>query len=484
MHVCPPGCCSEGAAGDPEKSRARALDLIDKVLLPSVMVPATNKWTKVAPVISRVALWASFHNLMKDAFKEIVFRRTNENPGSDISEGEQAGAPCNEQKTFRKLADRRARRASAFLSDPDSQALLLAWCAVSKPIMNVHYSLFNRCTWFLHRKKDNPFSFEVHDEMGHPGNKAMAALEALLTDPDGAGHGPLAPLRLLLGPQESWPQAVLAKVHSALALGVAHVWRHLIRVWQQYPWRLCTVVDDRLPLSKRKAAAQDFLVAKPCCLDPGLGKPLRGIVSEVDDLFEEDLQIFLRTMFSRAVHTSTFVERIFSHLTRWSRRRLAAPSMAAKHTATMFEQVVRLWRSRLGECRPAAHRARPGWLRSRGSRFNGYHVFVSRAWAGKRAGGKKLSTAAAWRALSAADRRRFCLLAASYRVRRDVVRSAPLAVEANACDVGEGPWQLSTRGGAWPLSRHRLVEALAGPGKFQQLAKSWQEDRCCMFDMD
>ena len=93
MHVCPPGCCNDEAAGDPEKSKARALALVDKVLLPSVMVPAANKWTKVEPVISRVTLWANFHNLMKEAFNDVVFQQARQDPESDISEGEQVGAP-------------------------------------------------------------------------------------------------------------------------------------------------------------------------------------------------------------------------------------------------------------------------------------------------------------------------------------------------------------------------------------------------------
>ena len=233
------------------------------------------------------------------------------------------------------------------------------------------------------------------------------------------------------------------------------------------------MVDDRLPFAEREAAAKEFLATKACCLDPGLSRPLREAVRDVGDLFEEDLQIFLRAMFTRAVHTSTFVERVFSNLTRWTRRRVTAPSLAAKHTTSMFEQVVRLWRSRLGDTARPAHRARPGWLRSRGSRINGFHVFVGKEWAGKQGRRKMGSMAAAWRALSPADRRRFSIRAASYRVRRNVVRWAPMEAESNACDAGEGPWRLSSRSGTWPLCRHRVAEALAGPGQFQRMAESW-----------
>ena len=102
-------------------------------------------------------------------------------------------------------------------------------------------------------------------------------------------------------------------------------------------------MDPNIPLPDRQLAGKSFMEAKECCLDGHFGKRLRKLVKSWEDLFEDDLHFFLRTMFSRTVVTSTFVEGVFSDLSCWTRsRRLSMSSLASKHVVESFREGVQL----------------------------------------------------------------------------------------------------------------------------------------------
>jgi len=105
----------------------------------------------------------------------------------------------------------------------------------------------------------------------------------------------------------------------------------------------------------------------------------RCVASPVELLQRDDILHFLRVVFSRAVVASTAVEKEFATLTRWTRKGLSMPALAAKHVLRSFEDIVRDWR-KLEGCRRQASRRRPRWVRSihKGGKVTGLHLFTSR----------------------------------------------------------------------------------------------------------
>jgi hypothetical protein len=69
-HLCLPGCCGPVSAG-PAANRAASLDracaLVKLIIAPSITTPAANKYTKVDPVVRKVALMTNFLGLMRRA---------------------------------------------------------------------------------------------------------------------------------------------------------------------------------------------------------------------------------------------------------------------------------------------------------------------------------------------------------------------------------------------------------------------------------
>ena len=70
-HACPPGCCDPESvvpAADRGKSVERAFGLVKRFVSPCLSEPAANKYTKVDPVMRKLALAANFFGLLRRAF--------------------------------------------------------------------------------------------------------------------------------------------------------------------------------------------------------------------------------------------------------------------------------------------------------------------------------------------------------------------------------------------------------------------------------
>ncbi|CAE7693670.1 unnamed protein product [Symbiodinium sp. CCMP2592] len=131
------------------------MQLLERVMLKPIAVPALNKWTKVAPCVRHVSLLQNFCQLAPKAF-EAAFQTAGmvADQVSSEDEGEQVGAPVNETKVWRKLAKLRLCKAGFFLQDETARWSTCVWMVLSAPVMRIHYSLFKHATWHTHRKQD------------------------------------------------------------------------------------------------------------------------------------------------------------------------------------------------------------------------------------------------------------------------------------------------------------------------------------------
>ena len=95
-----------------------------------------------------------------------------------------------------------------------------------------------------------------------------------------------------------------------------------------------------------------------CCFDLGLVGPLREFYlgsilnMELQDFLRTDLAVFLKTLISRVVVTSTPVEMQFSKMTQlmWNggHKKLDRHGLASKMATFSYTNRVRRWRARRG----------------------------------------------------------------------------------------------------------------------------------------
>ena len=201
-HACPPGCCDPESvvpAADRGKSVKRAFGLVKRFVSPCLSEPAANKYTKVDPVMRKLALAANFFGLLRRAFA----RKFKEEGGaeadhSDISVDAAIGAPTNATGHWRKVTHIKLNRSYSFLKQRASEYLPLIWLCVCSCVMTVHYMLFKHGTWYSHRpptERCNIFVF-CGDGERNPAAAALSTLAAMLLDPDGGGPAASGPVVL------------------------------------------------------------------------------------------------------------------------------------------------------------------------------------------------------------------------------------------------------------------------------------------------
>jgi len=155
-HACPPGCCvpeSAVPAADRVASVERAFGLVKRFVNPCISEPAANKYTKVDPVIRKLALATNFFALLRRAFaRKFKDKGESESDRSDISVDAAIGAPRDATRHWRKVQHIKLNRSFTFLKRRCSEYLPLIWLCVCSCIMTVHYKLFKHGTWYSHRR--------------------------------------------------------------------------------------------------------------------------------------------------------------------------------------------------------------------------------------------------------------------------------------------------------------------------------------------
>ena len=98
-HECRPGCCADRAA-----SVDKAFGLVKRFVTPCISEPAANKYTKVDPVIRKLALATNFFGLLRRAFaRKFKDTEQDESDRSDISVDAAIGVPRDANRHWRKV---------------------------------------------------------------------------------------------------------------------------------------------------------------------------------------------------------------------------------------------------------------------------------------------------------------------------------------------------------------------------------------------
>ena len=464
VHICSPGCCADRSA-----SVVRAQKLAKLIVSPSITPPAMNKYTKVDPVVRQICLLSNLFGLFRRALAEKVGsgrRRVGDGDNeSDMSQDACVGAPMDEVRHLRKIGRLKHRRANDFMARRFASWTTLIWIAVCDPVMVVHYRLFKHGKWYSHRRADRCSIYDFCGSMGsNPVASALSSLAGIVLSPEEQLSGPLAGLFAALGPIEGWPSFVRSRLHVAALLAFSGLWRKLFFSFKCYPWLLAPAFDVRRSDEERRQTLSRFLNADACCLDAGLCAPLRALRRESDgqpleanDFFNSLLEEFLIAVFDRVVVTSTQVELMFSHLTRWTvtpDTGIGIASLAAKSLLTQFRQAVERWRrsvpvgSRSIACN---NKRRAPWMfpHAEGRNVNHLHLFMTE----KKQWESMSDAKVAFAALSPGEQQRYRERALVERTRARVTPSRLELVlqEDDADKLGYGPLQMSSADGPFPM---------------------------------
>ena len=484
VHVCPAGCCGEAPCANKEETLRKAMDLLNTVIFRHLEVPAVNKWTKVFPVFAKVFLMASFGKLMARAMRAKM-GVDDLDEGSDLSDDAQVGAPQDEKRTHKKLSSKRKSKTLDFIESKDTLWRMLLWLSICGVVMVVHYRLFKFGTWHSHCNDQRCGTFEFVNRSSNPALKAMVVLSFMICDPMGAGREHWLPMILRYGPTRAWPKKIMQEAQSSIIRTFCALWRRLVLPWASYPWLLAHIVDPSASEESRRTAAQAFFNkgrTRPCCLDHYFGKKLHATFTTWEALFEGDVHEFLYAVFSRAVVTSTFVERVFSNLSAWTiNRRLSLASLQAMHVTASFSQAVDRSRAMADTRRPTS-KSRPAWIRpyAKGSRVTGLHLFQKKHEHGETAFGQDFlnRSRAAWAALPQDAKTQYERRAQGRRAIASAVEKSPLEQALEPVlndDVEFGPWGLGTQVGL-PLRSGVVSSATCGPQGFKNMHAKWAKD--------
>lgn len=112
---------------------------------------------------------------------------------------------------------------------------------------------------------------------------------------------------------------------------VASLWWRLLDHYSHWPYRLASLIDERLPEVQRKQAAEEVLKSDDCCIGFEVGAPLWTMACAVDDLMSPKRQSLLEAIFLHTKSQAIQVEERFKRV----RTHVASNSGTFQHSATV-----------------------------------------------------------------------------------------------------------------------------------------------------
>ena len=472
-------CRGEDCCSNRPESVQRAADLIRRVFMNQLSIPALNKWTTVSPCATLVAAMQHFCGVLPKVFQVCYPTQPSgqcSSSSSEQDEGAALGQPVDQTKVWRKLARKRQRKAAIFLSDVGSCFRTLLWSVLTAPVMRIHFALFKRATWLSERA---PADEGEEDDLSStaafisaalsPARKCINLLGSALVDPR---HSLWLPMQDFYGTAAgglqgsvlSWPQEKLRTTRRCVLTLTGQMWRKLIETWERYPWRLTELLQGSAQEQQQKA--KEVCSRPPCCLDSFTAKLVKQCGP--DALAGEEALTFLKGVFDRVLPTSTYVERVFARLARWSETRgqkLHLAQLAAKHFTYTFSRLVESWREQAQKkglvAKAKSNKHRPSWVRSGRAQqaCTGLHLFSQEfllqhpqpPHGRQESGEERLARALrAWRVLTLQERQHWKRLARTQNRERRAAR--PPVFEM----IG-GPWNTASSQG-FPLGRHIVAK--------------------------
>ena len=186
-------------------------------------------------------------------------------------------------------------------------------------MMRYHFRLFRDVTWHSHRRQPDAFrDVSPYNYMGsmdvNPAGKVYDELSQMFLDAEGTGAKYLLILTGRFGKASSWPRKYLGLIRQGLVLALTAFSIVAMDEVVLYPYLAADIFNPDHTEQTRLDYARGLSAAPDCCLDP-LTRTMKDRFKSAEELLTPPVQAFFHDIFSRAVVTSTFCEKLFSLLT-------------------------------------------------------------------------------------------------------------------------------------------------------------------------
>ena len=101
---------------------------------------------------------------------------------------------------------------------------------------------------------------------------------------------------------------------------VAGLWFRLVYTFSKWPWRLAKAFDLGAPREERFQICEDLLRCDPEHLEPGLARPIRGLVTTADELVDSgEVRLLVMNTFKKVGSHNIGNENRFARQKRFAR---------------------------------------------------------------------------------------------------------------------------------------------------------------------
>ena len=142
------------------------------------------------------------------------------------------------------------------------------------------------------------------------------------------------------GPFKEWPAALKENVGNGTTRLYAQVWRRLLYIFLQWPWKLAIVGDPSCPRHVKWLVAQAVFDVDERALDRNSQK-IRKKAGSPEALMNPWWQNFLFHLFNKVILSTAFVECLFAHFKQWcirSPKPLSTALLQAKHVTSATQR--------------------------------------------------------------------------------------------------------------------------------------------------
>ena len=174
---------------------------------------------------------------------------------------------------------------------------------------------------------------------------------------------------------DDWAEDLFFIVRAALLLMIGGLWRHFIRRYERWRFKMCGMFDPLLSPEDRARAIHEFLSCGGCCKDPGCGRKMHNRFDTSAKL--EALHEFMVAFFNSVPLTTAVVECFFGEIRQWlarSNRPYHSATLNAKAFLSKFktshEQDDRTYTGH-----ETAYLERPVWMTKK-RQFNGENISI------------------------------------------------------------------------------------------------------------
>ena len=238
-------------------------------------VPCAGKWTRTGPAVDAILTSMVVHAMLPRVLK-VAFSQ-------NLAEEQPRGSPVEEQSYLEEVqwhavASKRARLTQTFVGDDHKKSTMMIFSLIKEPLRHLT-ARFLRAAARAKRQTDvegRPRLAEFTDARFSPITLVQQYFSAML-------HGNCSRLILIcrgdsVGAWKRSQPREASMLRRGCLLAASSLHRRFGSL-QEFPWRLCSLVDPRCSQSDRLAIVEEFANVAACRLDPMFSRRLQSAIA-------------------------------------------------------------------------------------------------------------------------------------------------------------------------------------------------------------